>query len=84
MLNQQVKVVQGKYTGKGGSVIFYRKEGKDGGRITLLSDGQEIYVDQDDIDFKFEAVDILLMLEADERAEVQQKIDDMSNGNCYS
>lgn len=38
----------------------------------LLPDGKTIYVDKDDIDFKFEAVEIVLMMEAEERAYVQE------------
>lgn len=71
-LNQQVNVVSGKHNGKSGKVVFYRPEG-DGGRLTLLlPNNEEIYVDKEDIDFKFEYVEMLLMMEAEERAYVQE------------
>lgn len=81
-LNQQVNVISGKHNGKSGKVVFYRPEG-DGGRLTLLlPSNEEIYVDKDDIDFKFEWVEIVVMMEAEERAfvpitpsELKKKID---------
>lgn len=83
-LNQQVKVIKGKHKGKKGNVIFYQTEGI-GGRITLqLDNSKSIYVNNDEIDFKFEAISILLMCSEDERAEIQQKIKDMQDGNCCS
>lgn len=73
-LNQPVNVVKGKHTGTKGNVCFYRTEG-DGGRITLLSaDGSHIYVDKDEIDFKFDSVSITLMMTDDERAEFDHRL----------
>lgn len=67
-----------------GQVVFYRTEG-DGGRLTLLlPEGKTIYVDKDDIDFKFEAVEIVLMMEAEERAYVQELSRAMRDGECHS
>jgi hypothetical protein len=72
-LNQQVKVVKGKHKGKKGEVFFYHPEG-DGGRITLLLDnGSYIFVDKDEIDFKFEGVYIDVMMdEEEERAYLKE------------
>ncbi len=84
VLNQQVKVVQGKHKGKAGQVVFYRPEG-DGGRLTLiLPDGKTVYVDKDDIDFKFEWVEVILMMEGEERAYVQELSRAIRNGECHS
>lgn len=73
-LNQEVKVVRGKHRGKKGKVSFYRTEG-DGGRITLIRpDGSYIYVDQEDIDFKFECVSIVVMMDEEERAAFKARV----------
>lgn len=72
--NQLVNVVEGKHKGAKGNVYFYRTEG-DGGRITLLlADGSYIYVDKDDIDFKFEMIDITAMMDDEEREEFAERI----------
>ena len=83
-LNQQVKVVKGKHKGKTGNVTFYQIEG-DGGRITLLlSDGKTIYVDKDEIDFKFEWVYIDVMVGEAERAYIKELARCMRDGECHS
>jgi ribosomal protein S4E len=79
-----VKVVQGEHKGETGQVVFYRTEG-DGGRLTLLlADGKTIYVSHDEIDFKFEAFEITLGMEAEERAYVQELSRQMRDGECHS
>lgn len=83
-LNQSVKVIKGKHKGKEGKVYFYRPEG-DGGRITLLlADGNSIYVDKEDIDFKFEYVFIDVMMEPEERTAFKQYIKEIKEGDYYS
>lgn len=58
----------------GAPVSFYRTEGN-GGRITLiLPDGSYIYVDQEDIDFKFECVRITVMMDEEERAAFEARV----------
>src|SRR5262249_10334775 len=79
-LNQEVKVVRGKNRGKKGRVIFYRTEG-DGGRLTLsLDNGQIIYVDKDDIDFQFDCISIVVMMDDEERAAFQQRVKEIKEG----
>ena len=79
-----MKVTKCKHRGKTGKVDFYRPEG-DGGRITLLlADGSSIYVDQEDIDFKFEDVFIDVMMEAEKRAAFKQYIKEIKEGDYYS
>lgn len=69
-LNQQLKVARGKHQSKEGKAVYYH-----GNIITLLlPDGSEIYVDQDDIDFKFDAVAVTLMMDEDERAEFEEVV----------
>jgi len=83
-LNQQVKVVKGKHKGKKGKVFFYHPEG-DGGRITLLLDnGSYIFVDKDEIDFKFEWAEVILMMEGEERAYVQEMARAYRDDETYS
>lgn len=83
-LNQSVKVTKGKYRGKTGKVYFYRQEG-DSGRITLLlADGSSIYVDKEDIDFKFECIFIDVMIEPEERTNWKQYIKEIEEGDYYS
>lgn len=78
--NQPVKVVKGKHKGVKGNVYFYRTEG-DGGRITLLlDDGSYIYVDKDDIDFKFEMVNITVMMDDEERVAFNQRVKEIKEG----
>lgn len=79
-LNQEVKVVRGKYRGKKGKVFFYRTEG-DGGRITLIcDDGSYIYVDKEDINFKFDTICITVMMDEDERAAFKQRVKEIEEG----
>jgi len=78
-----VKVLKGEHAGKTGQVVFYRPEG-DGGRLTLLYNDKEIYVDEKDIDFKFDSVEIVLMMEDEERAYVLELSRRMRDGECHS
>lgn len=80
-LNQSVKVIQGKHQGKEGKVSYYHPEGT-GGRITLLlSDGSLIYVDKEDVDFKFEWVEIVAMMDEEQRAEFNEVVRRYKEGN---
>ncbi len=82
-LHQEVKVVRGKHKGKQGKVHFYRTEG-DGGRITIITDTDTIYVDQEDIDFKFKAIEIIVMMDDDTRAEWLARIKEIEESDYYS
>ncbi len=80
-LNQPVKVIDGKHKGTEGNVYFYRTEG-DGGRVTLLlKDGSYIYVDKDDIDFKFGMIEIMVMMDDDTRVAFKQRIKEIEEGD---
>jgi hypothetical protein len=79
-LNQPVKVIDGKHKGTEGNVYFYRTKG-DGGRVTLLlKDGSYIYVDKDEIDYKFEMIEIIVMMDEEERTAFKQRIKDYEEG----
>ena len=72
-----MNVVEGQHKGKTGKVSFYRTEG-DGGRLTLLlSDGTSIYVDKDEIDFKFTCIAIEVMMDTEERTAKRARIKEL-------
>lgn len=69
-----MKVKKGNHKGESGIVYFYRREG-DHGRLTLITpSGKHIYVNSDEIDYKFTTVSIELMMDAEERAAFRQRI----------
>ena len=67
---QIVNVVSGKHVGRSGKVERVRGEGEHGMRIELVDDaGDRFFVDKEEIDHKFEAVQVVLYMDDDERAE---------------
>ena len=71
---QEVTVTSGRHQGEKGKVHATKHEGNSL-RIELRTDGGTIvFVDQDEIDFKFETVDAVLMMSEDEREEFLEKI----------
>ena len=79
-LNQSVKVKKGEHKGKKGKVVFYRSEGNDG-RLTLVCpDGSVIYVNGKDIDYKYETVNIKLMMTEEERIAFEVRIKEYEEG----
>lgn len=79
-LHQIVKVIKGKHKGKSGKVYYYQP-----GRITLnLDDGTTVYVDKEDINFKFESVSINLMMDEEERAYLKELARAYRDGECHS
>lgn len=79
-LDQHIKVVSGPHAGKEGKAYFYRTEGESGRLTILQEDGSYIYVSQEDIDFKFEGIRIVLMLPPDEREEFYARIKEIEEG----
>jgi hypothetical protein len=67
-LGQEVRVVSGKHGGRTGTVHRVRSEG-DSLRIELLEGGEQLFVDQGEIDFEFEWAEVSLFMPEGERAE---------------
>lgn len=82
-LNQEVNVISGPHAGKKGKAYAARDEGKSF-RLTLFDDeGNFLYVNTEEIDFKFETVDIILVLPEDERAGWLARIEQLKDNIYY-
>ncbi len=78
-LGQEVRVVSGKHRGRKGTVHGVRSEG-DSLRIELLAGDERLFVDQSEIDFKFEAAEVSLFMPEGERAEWFARLKELEEG----
>lgn len=80
-LNALVKVVGGKFAGCKGNVVFARSEkladNKNNVRLTIQCEDKQIIVDMEDIEEKYETLDITLFMPEAERAAFEQRIKEL-------
>ena len=79
---QEVKIISGNHAGKQGNVNAVRNEGRNS-RLEIQVDGENIYVDLDQIEKgnKIHLFDCKLLLPEDERAEWDARMDELRRWN---
>jgi hypothetical protein len=78
--NQLVHVIAGKHIGKSGRAYFVNND-----NVQLkMEDNSFIFVDREDMNYKWTFADVQLFMPEDERAEWEQKIKDIQDHGYQS